>query len=335
MEKPKISIIVPIYNMEKYLRECLESIQAQTFTDWECILVDDGSIDSSPSICDEFAAKDPRFKVIHKTNGGLSSARNAALKVAKGDLIGFVDSDDWIEPGMYQLLFNLISEHNADIAQVGYIKEYIGRRSTKHIIPHTKIISGKEAILDICFDKIPNYVWNKLQRRSIITCEFPEGRNFEDIYVYSEWLKNVNRMVLDPTPMYHYRMRAGSIIHSNVAKNRYDYFLSCIDQMNMINHLLIEENEINHKNGYINRSAVGASKMIARFENDKTVRKETISKISNEVKCFPLQFSGSISLKNWWRAKLLRTQPSVFTALMRGVHLVDFDMRNREKRYYD
>lgn len=335
MGTPKISIIVPVYNMEMYLRECLESIRAQTFTEWECILVDDGSSDASPSICDDFQARDPRFKVIHKQNGGLSNARNAGLRIAQGEFVGFVDSDDWIEPGMYQLLYNLITEYNAEIAQVGFIKEYRGRHSTKHIVHQTEVISGEDAIRELCFDKIPNYVWNKLQRRSIITCEFPEGRNFEDIFVYSKWLENVKRMVLDPTPMYHYRMRKGSIINSDAAKNRYDYFLSCIDQMNMIDHLLKEEKDIFRKNAYINKSAVSAAKIIARLERDRTRRNEAILKISNDVKSFPLPSPRYIKLKPWWRAKLLRKHPRLFGILMRGVHTVDFDIKNREKRYYD
>ncbi len=335
MENPKISIIVPVYNMEAYLKECLESIRSQTFSDWECILVDDGSSDLSPTICDEYVNIDSRFKVIHKENGGLSSARNSALRVAKGEFIGFVDSDDWLEPKMYELLFNLINEYDADIASVGFVKEYRGRRSTKHIVHKTKVISGEDAIREMCFDKIPNYVWNKLQRRSIITCDFPEGRNFEDIVVYSQWMKNVNRIVLDPTPMYHYRMRKGSIIHSNAIKNRYDYFLSCIDQMKIIDHMHINRNDKDRKNGYINRAAISAAKIIARIEKDPLLRDEAIKKISREVKDFPLPSFGKISLKIWLRAKLLRNHPKTFGAIMRGVHIFDIDMKNREKRYYD
>lgn len=335
MNKPKISIIVPVYNMQTYLRECLDSIRLQTFSDWECILVDDGSTDSSPAICDEYASSDSRFKAIHKPNGGLSDARNAGLKIAQGDIIGFVDSDDWIEPGMYQLLYDLITQYDADIAQVGFIKEYLGRRSCKHIIRKTEVITGEEAIREIGFDRMPSYVWNKLQKREIINCDFPKGRNFEDIFVYGQWLKNVKRMAIDPTPMYHYRMRKGSIIHADVAKNRYDYFLSCIDRMKMIEETENVDSDFNHINAYINKSAVNAAKIIARREKDKSRRDETIRKISREVSAYPLPSIKYTGPKSWWRAKLLRSNFSLFISLMRAVFVFDLDVKDREKRFYD
>ena len=103
---PKISIIVPVYKVEQYLRRCLDSIVAQTFTDWECILIDDGSPDNSGRICDEYAEKDKRFRVFHQENVGVSAARNKGLDEARGEWIGFVDSDDWIEKEMYEYLYN-------------------------------------------------------------------------------------------------------------------------------------------------------------------------------------------------------------------------------------
>lgn len=114
---PVISIIVPVYKAEKFLNRCVDSILAQTFTDFECILIDDGSPDSSPAICDEYAKKDPRVKVIHQKNGGVSAARNAGLDAALGEWIGFVDSDDWIEKDTYELALKATVEQNADIVQ--------------------------------------------------------------------------------------------------------------------------------------------------------------------------------------------------------------------------
>ncbi len=335
MDKPKISIIVPVYNVEDYLRECLDSIKAQTFTNWECIIVDDGSQDACPAICDEYSSKDSRFKTIHKPNGGLSSARNAGIRASEGELIGFIDSDDWIEPEMFQLLYNLITQNNADIAQVGYIKEFIGRHSVKHHVKTTKVISGKEAIQEVSFNRLPNFAWNKLHRRKIMTCDFPEGRTFEDIYVYSRWLKNVDRMVIDPSPVYHYRMRKGSIIHSNVAENRYDYFQSCIESMKALEDCSDDKRTFFHKNAYIIKAAINASKKIARYENDHLKRDETIQRISREVKRIPIVSIRYMGIKQWWRAQLLTKHPRFFTKLMRGVGFFDFDFKDREKRYYD
>lgn len=116
----KVSIIVPVYNVEKYLRRCVDSILAQTFTDFECILIDDGSPDGSPAICDEYAKKDNRIKVIHQENSGVSAARNAGLDVARGEWIGFVDSDDWVENNFLETLMNLKDIENYDILQFNF-----------------------------------------------------------------------------------------------------------------------------------------------------------------------------------------------------------------------
>ncbi|MDE5871089.1 MAG: glycosyltransferase, partial [Muribaculaceae bacterium] len=254
---------------------------------------------------------------------------------AKGDLIGFIDSDDWIEPEMYQVLHDLIVEYDADIAQVGYIAEYQGRHSTKHLINKKEAIGGNESMMEIGFDRVPNYVWNKLQKKSIISCDFPEGRNFEDIFVYGQWLKNVKKMALDPTPLYHYRLRKGSIIHTDAAKNRYDYYLSCIDRMQMIENSLHGKKDLNRKFAYINKSAVNAAKMIARMEKDKIRRDKAIKKISNDVRKYPLPTPRYIKLKPWWRAKILRSHPVFFSCLMRGVHLFDLDSKHRDAHLYE
>lgn len=126
MSCPKVSIIVPIYNMEKYLGRCIDSILVQTHTNIEVILVDDGSTDSSPQVCDDYAKRDPRIKVIHKSNGGLSSARNAGLDIATGDYIGFVDSDDYISTDMYKVLAERLDNSDCEIANVMYvIKQFL------------------------------------------------------------------------------------------------------------------------------------------------------------------------------------------------------------------
>ena len=116
---PKISIIVPVYKVEKYLRRCLDSIVAQTFTDWECILVDDGSPDNSGKICDEYAEKDKRFRVFHQDNAGVSAARNKGLDEAKGEWIGFVDSDDWIEKETYEVAYNSAIKEDVNVICYG------------------------------------------------------------------------------------------------------------------------------------------------------------------------------------------------------------------------
>lgn len=336
MNNPKISIIVPVYNMERYLEECLESIKAQTFTDWECLVVNDGSADRSLEIMQKIAEEDSRFRVIDKSNGGLSSARNAGLREIKGKYVGFVDSDDWIEPKMFETLYLQITKNDADIAQVGFWKEFKNAHRAKQLTDKVRTIDGKTAIQNMAFDKIPNYVWNKLHRRDIINCEFPVGRNFEDLYVYSHWLRNVKKMVIDPTPLYHYRMRKGSIIHSSEVTDRYDYFHSCIDSMESLKHTYTNEHDINKRHAYLNKVAVAACKYIARHEKDVSKRREAIIKISDEVKAYQLpSLMKTLNFKIWMRAKLLRKRPVFFSKLMIFVHYFDFSGSRREKQFFD
>ncbi|EGP5489252.1 glycosyltransferase, partial [Enterococcus faecium] len=136
----EISIIVPVYKVEPYLRKCVDSILAQTFTDFEVILVDDGSPDNSGKICDEYASKDSRVRVIHKKNGGLSSARNAGIDVARGKYLGFVDSDDYIEKDMYELLYDNIVKEQADLSICGIYDIYAGKK--------VKILPEEYKVLD-------------------------------------------------------------------------------------------------------------------------------------------------------------------------------------------
>ena len=119
LDKPKISIIIPVFGVELYLNRCIESVVNQKYSNLEIILIDDGSPDNCPTICDEWAERDERIVVIHKKNGGLSDARNIGLKIATGELVGFVDSDDWISPEMYQLLYENMLENDSDISACG------------------------------------------------------------------------------------------------------------------------------------------------------------------------------------------------------------------------
>ncbi len=131
----KISVIIPVYNVEPYIRKCIDSVINQTYINLEIILVDDGSTDNSGKVCDEYATKDKRVKVLHKRNGGVSSAKNAGLKEVTGKYLGFVDSDDWIEPEMYEILYNDLTFNNASFSTVNFFREYGS---------HTEIMAAKE-----------------------------------------------------------------------------------------------------------------------------------------------------------------------------------------------
>ena len=165
-----ISIIVPVYQVEPYLNRCVRSLLEQTYTDLEIILVDDGSPDGCPALCDAWAGKDARVRVIHKPNGGLSDARNAGLTAASGEEIAFVDSDDWVDPDMLERLHNQMEETGADLAACGVTWEYPGGHSE---VPHPledRLYTGRKAIMRAYIQTcmVRTTVWNKLYRRAVV-----------------------------------------------------------------------------------------------------------------------------------------------------------------------
>lgn len=228
MDKRKISVIVPVYKVEPYLRQCLDSIVGQTYKNLEIILVDDGSPDRCGAICDEYAAGDERIKVIHKENGGLSSARNAALEIATGDYIGFVDSDDWVEPEMFKTLLHGLETTEADIAVCGRYEEYGDRRVTFEW-PEVRAMGREEALGELLKnEKLQNLVWDKLYRRELFEgIRFPEGKTFEDMAVMHKLFLRSEKVACLPGAMYHYRQRVGSIVGDISLKNRLNHYEMC------------------------------------------------------------------------------------------------------------
>ncbi|WP_407856661.1 glycosyltransferase family 2 protein [Enterococcus hailinensis] len=220
----EISIIVPVYKVEKYLEKCVDSILAQTFTDFELILVDDGSPDNSGTICDEYAKKDPRVKVIHKENGGLSSARNAGINIAKGKYLGFIDSDDYIADDMYEILYKNIVKYNADISSIELISVYNDQFSLKRHSSTVKVLNQEQVMRSVlegtCFYA---YAWNKLYRRELFeTIRFPQGRTFEDAFIIMKLLSISKKFVVSNLEKYYYVRHKNSIMGSNFSKKTFD-----------------------------------------------------------------------------------------------------------------
>lgn len=217
----KLSIIVPIYNVEKYLSKCIESILNQSYINFELILINDGSPDNSSQICDEYAKKDDRIIVIHKANGGVSSARNAGIDIATGKYIGFVDPDDYIENNMYELMVNKIEKYKSDIAICGY--DYINENYTieRHYhIQQDEILTQKQ-FMSMQFDMPPTIrhgVVNKLFiAKTLKKIRFPEGINSsEDVYVLAEYAKFIKKAVFIHKPLYKNLVRSGSATHGGL-----------------------------------------------------------------------------------------------------------------------
>lgn len=232
MEDKLISIIVPVYKVEKYLSRCIDSIIKQTYSNLEIILVDDGSPDNSGKICDEYAKRDERIKVIHKLNGGLSDARNYGLDVATGDYIGFVDSDDYIKEDMFQTLYYLCEENEADISIISFYEimenKIIGVRDSGELQILNKIEAIKELLIDT---RIQSYVWNKLFKKQLFTdIRFPTGKNFEDIATTLILFERCNKIVRLEEPKYYYLRRNDSIVGVRNYKTYHDYMEVILDK---------------------------------------------------------------------------------------------------------
>ena len=223
----KLSIIVPIYNVERYLNRCVDSILDQTFTDFEVILVDDGSPDRCPTICDEFLEKDPRVRVIHKENGGISDARNAALDITRGEYIGFVDSDDYIAPDMYQVLVENADRTNADISAMGYVEVYENGEIHKYCssVTEDRIYSKDDYIghffPDIRWHIMPS-LCNKIFKREVFSqIRFPVGKIYEDSFTQLPIYELCSMITVSPKFGYFYTIaRPDSIMNATFSEKR-------------------------------------------------------------------------------------------------------------------
>ena len=208
---------MPVYQVEAHIDECITSILDQTFRDFELILVDDGSLDRCPAICDVYAQKDSRIRVIHQKNQGLSAARNTGLQAARGDYIGFVDSDDFIEASMYEKLLDNLEREKADISVCGRYKVWGDKKIQEQKSNVYKVMDSAQALALMNTNVLGYFdvaAWDKIYKRSCFKgIEFPEGKLCEDWFVMYKLFFNAHRIVYDSIPLYNYRQRTGSITH--------------------------------------------------------------------------------------------------------------------------
>ena len=221
-----VSVIIPVFQVEKYLDKCIASVVGQTYQNLQIILVDVGSTDRSPAICDGWKERYPRITVIHQPNGGLSRARNAGLKIASGEFIGFVDSDDWIEPNMVECLLSALQKTDADIAVGGFEGFSEDSKTITYTQTKTterKIYSAEEALRMLLTGKgyICNNVWNKLYRRSVLlNIIFPLEKIYEDVPWTAQVIGNAKTVVCIDHICYHYLFRPNSLSHNVQLKIR-------------------------------------------------------------------------------------------------------------------
>lgn len=237
MDQATISVIVPVFKVEAFLDRCVQSIVSQSYKNLEIILVDDGSPDNCPSLCDAWAAKDSRIKVIHKENGGLSDARNAGMAIATGELMGFVDSDDWIAPGMYQHLYDRMKEDNSDIATCGVEMVWEDETLSRVLTRSGSCVLNQEeamrAIIEESWLKQP--VWYKLYKTELIRqIPFPVGKYHEDVFWSYQAVGKAKKVSVSDRVGYYYFQRSDSIMGEGYSLKRLDSLEAKVQRLSYI-----------------------------------------------------------------------------------------------------
>ena len=285
-EKALISIIIPVYKVEKYLEKCIQSLINQTYENLQIILVDDGSPDNCGKICDEYAKKDHRIEVIHKSNGGLSDARNKGLEIAKGEYIGFIDSDDYIESDMYEVLYNLLKQYNAYVSICNFYTVSQGKIAIKNaengIKEYNRIEILKEVLLD---NNIQSYAWNKLYKKELFDeIKYPVGKKYEDIGTTFYLLEKCNKVVVTGKPEYYYINRQDSIVNNVTETTITDYIELIMQRYDYIEKNIKELSSYNKD--YLKRILKTAEKDIKSLNEVGDYTKKKYEELYNKVQKF-------------------------------------------------
>lgn len=224
---PQISVIVPVYKVEPYLDRCVKSVLNQTFSDFELILVDDGSPDACPRLCDEWATKDNRIQVIHKENGGLSDARNVGFDASAGEWITFVDSDDYIHPQTLEALYQAVTEHNVNVSICSFVRTK-GEPLELTLAPAAKLWSAEDFYREQ--NDPATVAWGKLYHRSVVL-PYPKGKLHEDEFVTYRILFGCEKIAVVDAPLYGYYQNPDGIIRSTWSARRIDVLLAYEEQI--------------------------------------------------------------------------------------------------------
>lgn len=319
----KISVIIPVYNVEKYLNQCIDSVLGQTYRDLEIILVNDGSTDRSPEICEAYKNKDSRIKLIHKENGGLSDARNAGLQIATGDLVSFVDSDDFISINFYSKLTKLLIDTDSDITECCFIKfkTIADLESQVKETDETKveIFEANEGLKGYLSESLNVVVWNKIYKKELLKdVLFPVNKLHEDVYWTYKIIAKAKRIAKIPDEMYYYRQHQESIMGEH-------YSLKRLEALQGLEEMLIffNENFPDLQNQAIKTFCFGAMHHFTQLSNQveidpkKEYRKKVYAKVKNHNK-------WSI-IKDWHWKSMVWVQ----------IFLISPKLYKRMRDYYD
>ena len=296
---PKVTVIVPVYNVEKYIRKCIDSICSQTLTDIEIILVDDGSTDGSGNICDEYSEKDPRIRVIHKENEGLSCARNDGILASSSTYIMFVDGDDWVESDFCKMPYNVAVEYGADIVLFNHYIHYAEKVITRKVNFSEGIISKRQAMyINVeCFET----AWSGIYMRELFSkIKFPPGKYYEDVGTTHRLIYEAKTFYYIDKSLYHYlKNRPGSITTEIYTKEH-----PCRRE------LYITKARNLYNWGYDDLALKYAYEWVLRGGCRKNEQKEFLEIVRN-TKCIPSFFS----LKRKVMLIILRISPRIFDIL--------------------
>lgn len=315
-----LSIIVPVYNVEKYLRKCIESILNQSFTNFELILVNDGSTDSSKEICEEYLQKDSRIILLNKENGGLSSARNLGLSKATGKYVALVDSDDWIDIHMYQSMVTSLENTNADIVVCGHKVVNIDGsideiNTTKESILYSELEATKLILKD---EKIFSFAWDKVYRRELFeNITYPVGRIYEDTATTYKLFHKAKSILHLNKAYYYYIRRNDSLCHINDKEilRRQHNFLGFYER-----YLFIKNNP-QYMEAFDKSEAIvlnmGLSLLHFNLKNKKLFEEEYIKDLISKLKVLDIINNKSVPQKDRIEHYLLRLSDNIYMKLLR------------------
>ena len=280
VSNPLISVIIPVYKVEKYLDKCIDSVINQTYDNLEIILVDDGSPDNCPKMCDEYAKKDKRIKVIHKENGGLSDARNKGIDIATGEFITFIDSDDYVEKNYVEFLYNLAKENNAEISMG---KQYV-RYTNKTLNTGTNnlyVLNSHDTLEKTLYgEDFDVSAWAKLYKKDLFKeIRYPKGRLFEDSATTYKLIDKANKIVLKSVPIYNYMMRNDSITNETFNKKKFDLIKSTEEMCDYI-----EEKYKDLENGCKRRLMYAYLSTLTQLVKCKKIEKEYKNRLMKYIK---------------------------------------------------
>ena len=333
---PLISIITPVYNVEKYLPQCIESIIDQTFQEWELLLIDDGSTDSSGFICDKYATKDKRIRVLHKSNSGQADSRNIALQMARASRIGFVDSDDWIESSMFETLYNILEDNKSDIAVCGYFFDYKNDRTAFNNSGKTQILTSTDALNLIIEDKIiKSFLWDKLYRKSVIQELPPKSFYYEDYSTLFKWFMHAQKVAFCQKSLYHYRQRKSSTDNDGDPKKKYHFFLAELERYTYLHTNLPNIERDNTHTIKIVKVGIAQAKQIARNAKDSQEAISYIQLIIKGIKPFlPISYQelGFTKYRRLWEISHVLKW---FVFYMRCTKKFSFKHKRKRHNYFD